>query len=102
MPENDNQFQGLTQATAATLDSLIFNEQFELPIGCVFHAANGSWIVGCWDAAPDGQGLAYTQNESRCHAEGLKLPITITFLDGASGRAAGLVIENNNTVGGVQ
>jgi hypothetical protein len=90
MSENDDQFQGLMQAIAASLDSLIFNDGFELPIGCVSHAANGSWMLGCWDAAPDGQGLAYRESESRCHGEGLKLPVTVTFLDGASGRASSL------------
>jgi hypothetical protein len=70
MPQNIEGFQGLIQAIAAALDSLIFNEQFELPIGCVSHAANGSWMLGWWDAAPDGHGLTYNDAKNRCHGEG--------------------------------
>jgi hypothetical protein len=102
LDNNSQQLSSLTRAIAGAINSLIFKHHFQLPIDVIFHADNGSCLIGSFDAALDGQGLTYNQQEARLPAEGLRLPITITFLDGASGRSAGVVIENYDTVGGVQ
>jgi hypothetical protein len=39
------------RAIADVVDSLIFEQNFQLPIGVISHADNGSWLVGSFDAA---------------------------------------------------